>query len=97
MIFSTFLIYILRINKLQIQCHDVVLEDSDVVKAIIEYINRTAIEVLVLGAAAKGGLLRYESLYASIFVLVGKGPKTFGTEGVVDMMYLLNGGNYLNE
>jgi len=45
-----------------------VLEDADMVKAIIEYINRTAIEVLILGAAAKGGLLRYDdSLYALIF------------------------------
>ncbi|KAH0646980.1 hypothetical protein KY284_034864 [Solanum tuberosum] len=47
-------------TRKDIQCHDVVLEDADVVKAIIEYINRTAIEVLILGAAAKGGLLRFK-------------------------------------
>ncbi|XP_060208017.1 U-box domain-containing protein 52-like [Lycium barbarum] len=47
-------------TRKDIQCHDVVLEDADVVKAIIEYVNRTAIEVLILGAAAKGGLLRFK-------------------------------------
>ncbi|KAJ8526622.1 hypothetical protein K7X08_029099 [Anisodus acutangulus] len=47
-------------TRKDIQCHDVVLEDVDVVKAIIEYVNRTAIEVLILGAAAKGGLLRFK-------------------------------------
>ncbi|PHT93394.1 hypothetical protein T459_01276 [Capsicum annuum] len=47
-------------TRKDIQCYDVVLEDADVVKAIIEYINRTAIEVLILGAAAKGGLLRFK-------------------------------------
>ncbi|XP_016490634.1 U-box domain-containing protein 52 isoform X1 [Nicotiana tabacum] len=45
-------------TRKDIQCYDVVLEDVDVVKAIVEYVNRTAIEVLILGAAAKGGLLR---------------------------------------
>lgn len=69
----TCLILILCINKKQIQCYDVVLEDADVVKAIIEYINRTAIEVLILGAAAKGGLLRYDSFYALKFFLVWDG------------------------
>lgn len=40
------------------------LDDTDVVKAIVEYVNRTGIEVLILGATTRGGLLRYDSVYA---------------------------------
>lgn len=32
------------------------------------------------------------SMHALIFVLVGKAPKTFGTEGAVYARYLLNEG-----
>ena len=35
-----------------------ILEDTDVVKALIEYVSHSAIEVLVVGAPAKGGFLR---------------------------------------
>ncbi|XP_052184399.1 U-box domain-containing protein 35-like isoform X4 [Diospyros lotus] len=41
-----------------IQCLDVVLEDSDIVKALVEYVTQSAIEVLVLGAPSKNGFLR---------------------------------------
>lgn len=43
----------------QIQSKDIVLEDSDVAKALIEYTTQCAIEHLVVGASAKGGFLRY--------------------------------------
>lgn len=45
--------------ELQIQCKDVVLEDTDVAKAIIEYAANTAIENIVVGASAKSGFLRH--------------------------------------
>uniref|UniRef100_A0A5B6Z2J0 RING-type E3 ubiquitin transferase n=1 Tax=Davidia involucrata TaxID=16924 RepID=A0A5B6Z2J0_DAVIN len=45
-------------TRKDIQSQDVVLEDTDVVKALTEYVSRSAIEILVLGAASKGGLLR---------------------------------------
>ncbi|CAK9169092.1 unnamed protein product [Ilex paraguariensis] len=48
-------------TRKDIQCQEVVVEDTDVVKAIIECVKHSAIEVLVLGAASKGGLLRYVS------------------------------------
>lgn len=38
------------------------LEDKDVVKAIVEYVNRTGVEALILGAATSGGFLRYDSV-----------------------------------
>ncbi|KAF3681126.1 hypothetical protein FXO38_01898 [Capsicum annuum] len=53
-----FLPYRIFCTRKGIQCHVVVLEDADVAKAISRYISRTSIEVLILGAAAKVGLLR---------------------------------------
>ncbi|CAN4075791.1 unnamed protein product [Withania somnifera] len=44
-----------------IHCYDVVLDDTDVSKAIVEYVNRTAIEILILGATTRGGLLRFKA------------------------------------
>ncbi|KAK3007835.1 hypothetical protein RJ639_014337 [Escallonia herrerae] len=45
-------------TRKDVQCQDVVLEDTDVVKALVEYVSQSGIEVLVLGAAPKGGLLK---------------------------------------
>ncbi|KAG0470338.1 hypothetical protein HPP92_017038 [Vanilla planifolia] len=40
------------------QCKDVVLEDNEVAKAIVEFVSHAAIEKLVVGAPSKGGFLR---------------------------------------
>lgn len=42
----------------QIQCLDVVLEDTDIAKALTEYVSYAAIETLVLGAPTKHGFMR---------------------------------------
>ena len=42
----------------KIQCLDVILEDTDVVKALTEYVSYSAIENLVLGAPSKHGFIR---------------------------------------
>jgi len=47
-------------KTVQIQCQDVLLEESDVAKALVEYVNQAAIEVLVVGSSSKGGFLRYK-------------------------------------
>lgn len=44
--------------RFQIHCHDVVIEDTDITKAITEYISHTAIENLVLGAPTKHAFIR---------------------------------------
>ncbi|KAM1200636.1 hypothetical protein ACFX2I_016892 [Malus domestica] len=44
-----------------IQCRDIVLEDSDVTKALVEYITQSSIEHLVVGASAKTGFLRFKA------------------------------------
>ncbi|GMQ02578.1 hypothetical protein CsSME_00048736 [Camellia sinensis var. sinensis] len=45
-------------TRKDIQCQDVVLEDTDVVNALVEFVTHSAIEILVLGAPSKGGILR---------------------------------------
>ncbi|KAL9442715.1 hypothetical protein AB3S75_016151 [Citrus x aurantiifolia] len=45
-------------TRKDIQCKDVVLEDTDVAKALIEYVSQTAIETLVVGASNNKGFLR---------------------------------------
>ncbi|KAI3728256.1 hypothetical protein L6452_16889 [Arctium lappa] len=45
-------------TRKEIKSHEVVLEDTDVVKALIEFVTRSIVEVLVIGAPAKGGLLK---------------------------------------
>ncbi|CAE6006276.1 unnamed protein product [Arabidopsis arenosa] len=46
-------------TRKDIQCQDVLLEESDVAKALVEYVNQAAIEVLVVGSSSKGGFLRF--------------------------------------
>ncbi|CAL9233790.1 unnamed protein product [Arabidopsis halleri] len=46
-------------TRKDIQCQDVLLEESDVAKALVEYVNQAAIEVLVVGSSNKGGFLRF--------------------------------------
>ncbi|KAK6912395.1 Protein kinase domain [Dillenia turbinata] len=43
-----------------IQCKDVMLEDTDVAKALTEYVSMNAIENLVFGATSKHGFLRFK-------------------------------------
>lgn len=64
--FSFFIIFnyfsIIIFSLVQIHCKDVVLEDVDVSKALIEYVSQLAIEHLVIGSSNKTGFLRYGSL-----------------------------------
>jgi hypothetical protein len=41
-----------------VQCEDIVLEDTNVAKTIVEFVAHAAIEKLVLGATSKGGFVR---------------------------------------
>ncbi|CAL9065414.1 unnamed protein product [Musa banksii] len=45
-------------TRKDVRCKDVLLEDLDVAKAIIEFVSHTAIEKLVVGASSKGGFVR---------------------------------------
>ncbi|KAK9097594.1 hypothetical protein Sjap_023091 [Stephania japonica] len=45
-------------TRKDIQCQDVVLEDNDIAKAIIEYVSHTAIENLIIGAPSRNAFIR---------------------------------------
>ncbi|XP_044471959.1 U-box domain-containing protein 35-like [Mangifera indica] len=47
-------------SRKDINCRDVVLEDTDVSKALIEFISQTAIGTLVIGASSNRGFLRFK-------------------------------------
>ncbi|KAG4931095.1 hypothetical protein JHK84_048087 [Glycine max] len=64
-----------------IHCKDVVLEDVDISKALIEYASQYAIEHLVIGSSNKGGFLRFK--VADIPGTVSKGAPDFCTVYVV--------------
>ncbi|XP_042492007.1 U-box domain-containing protein 35-like isoform X2 [Macadamia integrifolia] len=64
-----------------IHCKDVILEDMDVAKAIIEYISHSAIENLVIGASTRNAFLRFKS--TDIPGSISKGAPDFCTVYVI--------------
>ncbi|GAB2215766.1 hypothetical protein Drorol1_Dr00020164 [Drosera rotundifolia] len=68
-------------TRKDINCKDIILEDTDVGKALIEYTTQTAIEVLVLGSSSKGGFLRFSK--TDIPGVVSKGAPDFCTVYVI--------------
>ncbi|KAJ7958636.1 Protein kinase domain [Quillaja saponaria] len=69
-------------TRKDIQCRDIILEDADVAKALIEYVSYSAIEHLVLGSTTKTGLLRRFKV-ADIPATVAKGAPDFCTVYVI--------------
>lgn len=43
----------------QILSQEVLLEDTDVVKGLVEFVTRSIVEVLIIGTPSRGGLLKY--------------------------------------
>ncbi|KAL6606031.1 hypothetical protein ACP70R_041684 [Stipagrostis hirtigluma subsp. patula] len=68
-------------TRKDIQCKDVVLDDNDVAKSIIEFSAHAAIEKLVLGAAARGGFVRFK---ADIPTTISKGAPDFCTVHIIN-------------
>ncbi|XP_011658581.1 U-box domain-containing protein 52 isoform X2 [Cucumis sativus] len=77
-IFLTFHCYCTRKD---IQCLDIILEDTDIVKALTEYVSYAAIETLVLGAPSRHGFIRFKS--SSMGSSVSKGAPDFCTVYVI--------------
>ncbi|KAL4302377.1 hypothetical protein GQ457_10G018170 [Hibiscus cannabinus] len=44
-------------TRKDVQCKDIVLEETDIAKAVVEYVTHAAIEVLVIGASSRSGFL----------------------------------------
>ncbi|XP_011002967.1 PREDICTED: U-box domain-containing protein 35-like [Populus euphratica] len=68
-------------TRKDISCKDVMLEDTDVAKALIEYVTQTLIETLIVGGSTKGGFLRFKA--ADIAGNVSKGAPDFCTVYVI--------------
>nr|CAB3467324.1 unnamed protein product [Digitaria exilis] len=68
-------------TRKDIQCKDVVLDEHDVAKAIIEFTAHAAVEKLVLGATARGGFVRFK---ADIPTTISKGAPDFCTVYIVN-------------
>uniref|UniRef100_A0A804ILG6 RING-type E3 ubiquitin transferase n=1 Tax=Musa acuminata subsp. malaccensis TaxID=214687 RepID=A0A804ILG6_MUSAM len=45
-------------TRKNVQCNDVILDDTDVAKAIVEFVLRSAVGKLVIGSSPKGGFVR---------------------------------------
>ncbi|XP_022131589.1 U-box domain-containing protein 35-like isoform X2 [Momordica charantia] len=48
-------------TRKDIFCKDIILEDTDVSKALLEYVSQAAIENLVVGTTTKNGFLRFKT------------------------------------
>ncbi|PIN02597.1 Serine/threonine protein kinase [Handroanthus impetiginosus] len=57
-LFLPFRVYCMRYDIL---CYEVVLDDTDVTKALIDFVKQSAIDVLVLGATVRGSFFRFKA------------------------------------
>ncbi|KAJ9689187.1 hypothetical protein PVL29_014713 [Vitis rotundifolia] len=55
-LFLPFRCFCMRKN---IQCNEVILEDTDITKAIIDFVTASSIEILVVGAPSKSGFISF--------------------------------------
>ncbi|PKU77053.1 U-box domain-containing protein 35 [Dendrobium catenatum] len=69
-------------TRKDINCKDVVVEDHDVAKAIVEFVSYAAIEKLVLGAPSRNGLMR-RLRGSDITTNISKGAPDFCTVYVI--------------
>ncbi|CAJ1973825.1 unnamed protein product [Sphenostylis stenocarpa] len=79
---NIFLPYRVFCTRKDIQCKDVLLEDSDISRAIIEYVSQTGIEHLVLGSSTKTSLLKRFKV-SDIPGIITKGAPDFCTVYVI--------------
>ncbi|XAR63774.1 Non-specific serine/threonine protein kinase [Bertholletia excelsa] len=48
-------------TRKEIKCNEVIVEDTDVARALCEYVRTNLVEILVVGACSKNSLLRFKS------------------------------------
>ncbi|KAK4762039.1 hypothetical protein SAY87_029923 [Trapa incisa] len=48
-------------TRKEIQCNEVIIEETDVARAIIDYVNTNVITAIVLGAPTKSGIFRFKT------------------------------------
>ncbi|XP_058722324.1 U-box domain-containing protein 52-like [Vicia villosa] len=69
-------------NRKSIQCREVLLEDADISKALIDCISTHCIELLVLGASSRGGIVR-RFRTTDVPTTVSKAAPTFCTVYII--------------
>ncbi|GMI81080.1 hypothetical protein like AT2G24370 [Hibiscus trionum] len=69
-------------SRKNIKCNEVILEDTDIAKALIDYVSSAAIETLVLGAPSRGGFVR-RFRTAEVTTSVSKGAPDYCTVYVI--------------
>ncbi|KAK4793725.1 hypothetical protein SAY86_024160 [Trapa natans] len=68
-------------TRKEIQCNEVIIEENDVVRGIIDYINTNVITVIVLGAPTRSGLFRFKT--ADIPSSVCRGAPDFSSVYII--------------
>ncbi|XVE98907.1 hypothetical protein REPUB_Repub03eG0149100 [Reevesia pubescens] len=69
-------------SRKDIKCNEIILEDTDIAKALIDYVSASSIETLVLGASSKSGLVR-RFRTAEVTTNVSKGAPDYCTVYVI--------------
>ncbi|KAI9124612.1 hypothetical protein K1719_004534 [Acacia pycnantha] len=69
-------------NRKSVQCKEVLLEDTDIAKALIECVSGYSVELLVLGAPSRSGIVR-RFRTSDVPSLVSKGAPPFCTVYIV--------------
>ncbi|KAK8581579.1 hypothetical protein V6N12_071797 [Hibiscus sabdariffa] len=70
------------LSRKDIKCNEVILEDTDVAKALINYVSSATIETLVLGAPSKSSFVR-RFMTADVTTSVSKGAPDYCTVYVI--------------
>ncbi|XP_008782816.2 U-box domain-containing protein 35-like [Phoenix dactylifera] len=68
-------------TRKNVHCKDVILEDTDIAKAIIEFVSNAAIEKLVVGAPSKSGFVRFRT--TDVATNISKGAPDFCTVYII--------------
>ncbi|KAL9250268.1 U-box domain-containing protein [Drosera capensis] len=76
-------------SRKEIKCEEIILEDVEVSKAIIEYVTKNLIEIVVLGASSRSGLVR-KLKGPDVPTNVSKGAPDFCTVYVISKAKILS-------
>ncbi|XP_028759578.1 U-box domain-containing protein 35-like [Neltuma alba] len=78
-LFASFRVFF---NRKNVQCKEVLLEDTDIAKALIECVSTHSVELLVLGAPSRSGIVR-RFRTTDVPSLVSKGAPPFCTVYII--------------
>jgi len=68
-------------TRKNVHCKDIILEDTDIARAIIEFVTQAAVEKLVVGAPSKSGFVRFRT--TDMATNISKGAPDFCTVYII--------------